>query len=76
MIQVGDSTVVYQSPAYVRGIINLRGKIVTVVDLGIKLGLSAIKLGEDSRIIIVEWNHEQVGLLVVEVAEVINLDKI
>jgi purine-binding chemotaxis protein CheW len=59
----------------VRGIINLRGKIVTVLDMETKLGLPSNPIGEDSRILIVAWNHEQVGLLVDVVTEVINLGK-
>lgn len=66
---------VYHAPPYVRGIINLRGKIVTVLDLETKLGLFQNPVGADSRILIVAWNHEQVGLLVETVAEVINIQK-
>jgi purine-binding chemotaxis protein CheW len=75
VILVESNTVVYHAPAYVRGIINLRGKIVTVLDLEIKLGFESPPLGEDARILIVEWNHEQVGLLVEIVDEVITLDQ-
>lgn len=75
VILVEDNTVVYHAPPYVRGIINLRGKIVTVLDLETKLGLEPHQVGADSRILIVEWNHEQVGLLVEVVAEVISLNK-
>ena len=73
VIQVADNTVVYHAPAYVRGIINLRGKIVTVLNLETKLGLSEHPIGADSRILIVHWDHEQIGLLVEVVAEVISL---
>jgi purine-binding chemotaxis protein CheW len=75
VILVGDNTMVYHAPACVRGIINLRGKIVTVLDLEIKLGLSSHPVGEEARILIVPWDHEQVGLLVEVVAEVITLQK-
>jgi purine-binding chemotaxis protein CheW len=75
VILVEDNTIVYHAPLYVRGIINLRGKIVTVLDIETKLNLSPHQVNTDSRIIIVEWNHEQVGLLVEVVAEVITLNK-
>jgi purine-binding chemotaxis protein CheW len=75
VILVEGNTVVYHAPPYVRGIINLRGKIVTVLDMEIKLGLPSQPVGEDSRILIVAWNHEQVGLLVEVVSEVISLSK-
>ena len=74
-ILVVGNTVVYHAPDYVFGIINLRGKIVTVLDLETKLGLLTHPVGEESRIIIVDWNHEQVGLLVEVVAEVISLSE-
>jgi purine-binding chemotaxis protein CheW len=75
VILVEDNTVVYHAPSYVRGIINLRGKIVTVLDLEIKLGLPSHPVGADSRILIVTWNREQVGLLVEVVTEVITVGK-
>jgi purine-binding chemotaxis protein CheW len=75
VILVGDNTVVYHAPTYVRGIINLRGKIVTVLDIENKLNLASHEVGEDSRILIVGWNQEQVGLLVEVVSEVITLRK-
>ncbi len=75
VILVEDNTVVYHAPHYVRGIINLRGKIVTVLDTETKLGLQSHLVGADSRILVVSWNHEQVGLLVEIVTEVLPLSK-
>jgi len=75
VILVEDNTVVYHSPSYVRGIINLRGKIVTVLDLETKVGLPAHPVQVDSRILIVPWQQEQVGLLVEVVAEVVSLSR-
>ena len=75
VILVESNTVVYHAPPYVRGIINLRGKIVTVLDMEIKLGLAPHPVGPDSRILIVAWNQEQVGLLVEVVTEVVSLKK-
>jgi purine-binding chemotaxis protein CheW len=75
VILVDDNTVVYHAPTYVRGIINLRGKIVTVLDLETKMGLPFHPVQADARILVVAWNQEQVGLLVEVVAEVINLSK-
>jgi|JFJP01.1.fsa_nt_gi purine-binding chemotaxis protein CheW len=75
VILVEDNTIVYHSPSYVRGIINLRGKIVTVLDLETKVGLPAHPVQVDSRILIVPWQQEQVGLLVEVVAEVVSLSR-
>jgi len=64
-------TVVPHSPDYVLGIMNLRGRIVTIIDFGKKLGLNRIKVTEKSRIIIVNSKEEQVGLLVDRITDVI-----
>jgi purine-binding chemotaxis protein CheW len=67
-------TSVPQAPEYVMGIINLRGQIVTVIDLGKKLGLSAIELSESSRNIIVNSRNEHVGLMVSRISDVVEAD--
>lgn len=69
-----EKTCVYHAPEAVWGIINLRGKIVTVIDLGRKLGLPADPEGSDQRILITPWMGEQVGLLVDGVSDVLSLD--
>src|SRR3989442_1916714 len=48
-------TPVHQAPAYVRGVINLRGQIVTVVDLRSKFGLPPLELNEERCIVVVRW---------------------
>lgn len=63
------------SPEYVLGIMNLRGQIVTVIDQGQKLGFDRAEIDHSSRIIIVRWQGEHVGLLVDEVTDVITSDK-
>ncbi|MFO7726734.1 MAG: chemotaxis protein CheW [Desulfonatronovibrio sp.] len=66
------STTVPHSPEYVMGIMNLRGKIVTIIDLGKKLGIeSAAEITEDTRIIIVGSRDEYIGLLVNKVTDVV-----
>ncbi len=67
-----DMTKVPQAPGYVMGILNLRGQIVTIIDLGKKLGLSAIDLNETSRNIIVNSENEYIGLLVSRIGDVVD----
>lgn len=62
-------------PDYVIGIMNLRGRIVSVINLGKKLGLSPCQLGIQSRVIIVNWEDEYIGLLVERIKEVVTLAK-
>ncbi|MGD8833374.1 MAG: chemotaxis protein CheW [Desulfobacteraceae bacterium] len=66
-----DMTKVPQSPEYVTGILNLRGQIVTVIDLGKKLGLSQTALSDSSRNIIVNSDNEYIGLLVSRISDVV-----
>ncbi len=63
------------SQDYIKGIMNLRGDIVTVIDLGKKLGMTPCKIEEESRITIVKWNDELVGLLVDKIYDVITVEK-
>lgn len=64
-------TRVPKSPEYVCGIINLRGQVVTVLDLGVRLGREAVTAAPQNRIIIVQDNNENIGLLVDKVIDVI-----
>ena len=66
------------APAFVRGILNLRGQIVTVIDLGERLGLSKTRPARDVRDIIVRIRGENIGLLVERISEVIrvNIDEV
>ncbi len=66
-----EMTRVPGAPAYVLGIMNLRGRIVTIIDLGKKLGLGQSKKTEQSRIIIVNSREENIGLLVDRIADVV-----
>lgn len=53
------------------GIINLRGRIVTVIDTGKLLGLAPIQKSEDMRNIIVKDGDESIGLMVDRIGSVI-----
>jgi purine-binding chemotaxis protein CheW len=69
-----EMTKVPQAPDYVDGILNLRGQIVTIVDLGKKLGLGETDLGNDPRNIIVNAPGEHIGLLVRRISDVVMAD--
>jgi len=69
-----DVTNVPQAPDYVIGVMNLRGKIITIIDLGKKLGLSPAALSKDNRNIIVDSKDEQIGLLVDRINDVLIAD--
>ena len=69
-----DMTKVPQAPSYVIGILNLRGQIVTIIDLGKKLGLGETDATLNSRNIIVNSPGEHVGLLVTRLSDVISAE--
>jgi purine-binding chemotaxis protein CheW len=69
--RVGDVTPVCHAPPYVVGIRNLRGRIVTVIDLQARLELGRVRMSLENRILIVESQSESVGLLVDSVADTI-----
>jgi purine-binding chemotaxis protein CheW len=68
-----DLTPVPHAPACVRGVVNLRGEVVTVLDLRNILGLEPLAVGQSSRNVVVRNETEQVGLLVDRVADVVTV---
>jgi purine-binding chemotaxis protein CheW len=62
------------SEAFVCGLINLRGRIVTVVDLGARLGLAPASFHPDHSVVIVEHRGRLVGLAVQDVARIVAVD--
>lgn len=71
--QMKTITRVPKIPVFIKGVINLRGEIIPIMDLRTKFGLPKGEETEDSRIIIVKIEEEPVGIIVDAVAEVISL---
>jgi len=65
-----EMTRVPQAPEYVLGILNLRGEIVTIIDLGKKLHLKSTEMSDKTRNIIVSSNGEHIGLMVERISDV------
>ncbi len=74
---IQDITAVPQTPAYLKGVINLRGKVIPVVDLRLKFGLPELEYSQRTCIIVVQVAGEAgpllMGIVVDGVAEVLNL---
>ena len=70
-------TTVPQTPKYVKGVINLRGKVIPVVDLRLRFGMKAIEYSERTCIIVVEIDGKagsvMIGIVVDSVSEVLNI---
>ncbi len=75
IIRTVDITRVPKSPEFVEGVINLRGKIVPVIDLRIRFGIAKRERDNETRIIVVELSDRVVGFLVDKVKEVIRVEK-
>ena len=73
VLRVSEIAPVPGAAAYVLGIINLRGNVVTVIDTRIRFGLPTTEIDDSSRIVIIESNEQVVGMLVDGVAEVVEL---
>jgi purine-binding chemotaxis protein CheW len=72
-----DITPIPQVPAYVRGVINLRGKVIPVIDLRLKFGLPTKQYQARACIVVVRTKHGEepatVGIIVDGVDEVLNV---
>ena len=66
-----EVTAVPHAPDCVRGVINLRGEVVTVVDLQTILGLPPVEVTEHTRTVVVRSQEEQIGLLVDQIGDVV-----
>jgi purine-binding chemotaxis protein CheW len=72
-----DVTAVPQTPVYVKGIINLRGKVIPIVDLRAKFGMETASVTDETCIIVVGIAHggrtSHTGIVVDRVREVLNI---
>ena len=70
-------TTVPQTPKFVKGVINLRGKVIPVIDLRLRFGMESIDYTERTCIIVVEIDGTvgtvQIGIVVDSVSEVLNI---
>ncbi|HHT9126877.1 MAG TPA: chemotaxis protein CheW [Candidatus Brocadiia bacterium] len=69
-----DITTVPQMPDYMKGVINLRGKVIPVIDLRLKFGLSKTEYTKETCIIVVDVQNTLVGIVVDTVSEVVDVN--
>lgn len=74
--RLSQITKVPNAPDFIEGVINLRGRIIPVIDLRIKMGLPKKGYDKDSRIIVIEDENILVGFLVDSVREVLRIPKL
>ena len=78
IIGIMNITFVPQTPPYVKGVINLRGKVIPVIDLRLKFGMDSLAYNERTCIVVVDianksGNKIMVGIVVDSVSEVLNI---
>jgi purine-binding chemotaxis protein CheW len=73
IVRVPEITAVPSAPETVEGVINLRGKIIPVMDLRKRFGQTDIQADKKNRILVVELNNKLVGLIVNAASEVLKI---
>lgn len=66
-------TTVPRTPSFIRGVINLRGKVIPIVDLRLKFAMGSIEQTEETCIIVVQAQGVQMGIVVDSVSEVLDI---
>jgi purine-binding chemotaxis protein CheW len=74
IIRWEDVTRIPNSLPYIKGVINLRGNIIVVNDLAMKLGLPSKTVDDNTRILVVEVGSNTVGMIVDSATEVLRLE--
>ncbi|MBI5893038.1 MAG: purine-binding chemotaxis protein CheW [Deltaproteobacteria bacterium] len=75
IIELANITRVPQLPEFLKGVINLRGTIIPVIDLKLKFGMSSIEYKKHTCIIVAEFSGGVMGLIVDAVSDVLNLSQ-
>ena len=77
ILEYNEPTIVPMMPSFIRGVINLRGSVVPVVNLSIRLGKSTTEIAKRTCVVIIEVKHEgetmEVGVVVDAVNEVMDI---
>jgi len=73
IIGLMDITAVPRTPEYVKGVINLRGKVIPVVDLRLKVGMPEAERTDETCIIVVDIGEVEMGVIVDRVSEVLDI---
>ena len=75
ILRIPEITRLPNTPDFIKGVINLRGNIITVVDARIRFGFPTAEPTELSRIIVIKSEGKEVGILVDNVYQVVRMSK-
>lgn len=73
VVRVGELTRVPEAPPHIRGVVNLRGRVLPVVEIRTRLGLESLDPGAKARIVVVESGGRTLGLLVDQVSPMLKV---
>ena len=73
IIRMQEITRVPKTPEFVEGVINLRGKVIPVIDLRKRFGLHVAEQNKDNRIVVVDIGKQDIGVIVDAVTEVLRI---
>jgi len=73
IIRMQDITRVPRTPEFVEGVINLRGKVIPVIDLRKRFALPVTEQNKDNRIVVVDIGGQDIGVVVDAVTEVLRI---
>jgi len=73
IIEIQPITIVPKVPEYIKGVINLRGKVIPVMNIRSRFGKELIPYDERTCIIVIEWEDASVGIIIDRVCEVVNV---
>lgn len=75
IIRIPKFTRLPNTPSFIEGVFNLRGKAIPVIDLKKKFGVDQCERSIESRLLIIELDNMMVGIIVDDVSEVIRIDE-
>ena len=70
IIRMQEITRVPRAPEFIEGVINLRGKVIPVVDLRTRFGMARVETTDEHRIVVVDVSGQDIGMVVDAVTEV------
>ena len=73
IVRLLEITYMPKAPAFIEGVVNLRGQIVAIIDLAKRLGIPSRPRGDTTRVIVIEIGENTVGMIVDSVSEVLRL---
>jgi len=73
IIRMVEITPVPKAPHYVEGVINLRGKVIPIIDIRRRFGMSVAECTKETRIVVVDVSRIIIGIIVDSVSEVLRI---